>query len=109
VAIALDPETGEVVTVVDLEGTQGGPFARLMNSSLALLRATARAVIARFPFYDEPQGDEGYEAAQRARNDLLRLIKEADSRAFDESGAWSEFPWAVGMGDFDTASVVGLR
>jgi hypothetical protein len=109
VAVALDPESGEVVTVVDLEATHGGPFARLMNSSLAHLRATARVVIARFPFYDDPQGDEGYHAAQRAQNDLLRLIKEADPRAFDESGGWSEFPWDVGMGDFDTASIVGVR
>jgi SUKH-4 immunity protein len=108
VAVALDPESGEVVTVVDLEGLHGGPFARLMNSSLAHLRATARAVIARFPYYDESQGDEGREAAQRAQNDLLRLIEEADPRAFEESGGWSEFPWDVGMGDFDTASIVGM-
>jgi len=51
----------------------------------------------------------GYEAAQRAQNDLLRLIEEADPRAFDESGGWSEFPWDVGMGDFDTVSIVGVR
>ena len=103
VAVALDPQSGEVVSVIEFHG----PFARLMNTSLAHLRMTARAVIARFPFYDGPKSDEREGEELRAQQDLLRLIKEADPRAFDESGGWTEFPWVVGMGDYDTESVVG--
>jgi hypothetical protein len=109
-AIALDPFTGEVVEVSDVEGRFGSPFARLMNGSLAHLRATARAVIDRFPYYDAPQSfpqsDEWLAQTQLAQNDLLRLIEEADPRAFDEGGGWTEFPWDVGMGDWYTQAVI---
>jgi hypothetical protein len=106
-AVALDPTSGEVLFVLDPAGLRGEPLARLMNSSLAHLRATVQAVIGRFPFYEGLQSDDRQIEEERAQNDLIRLIDEADPRAVEEPGPWGEFPWDVGMGDFDTASVVG--
>jgi hypothetical protein len=100
-AVALDPASGEVVTVLDL----AEPTARLMNSSLVHLHETVKAVITRFPYYDResPTLDD---EADKACRDLIVLIDAADPHARDEDGLWSEFPWDVAMGDFDTQSVV---
>ena len=106
-AVALDPMSGEVLFVLDPAGRRGEPRASLMNSSLAHLRETVQAVIGRFPFYDGPQSEERTTEEERAQNDLLRLIDEADPRVGEEPGPWGEFPWDVGMGDFGTALVVG--
>jgi hypothetical protein len=108
-AVALDPASGEVLFVLDDPSESGGPRTWLMNASLAHLRATVKAVIDRFPFYDGPQSDERDAEQKRAQDELIRLIHEADPRADEEPGPWSEFPWDVGMGDFDTTSIVAAQ
>ncbi|MFN8630059.1 MAG: SUKH-4 family immunity protein [Chloroflexota bacterium] len=106
--VALDPVSGEVLSVSDPDGRRGEPTASLMNGSLEHLRSTVQAVIGRFPFYDGPPSEEREEAEARATHDLIRLIEEADPRTAEEPGPWGEFPWDVSLGDFDTASVVGM-
>ena len=70
-----------------------------VNSSIAAFTATVRAVLERFPYYDEDAEFDGIHAVAR---DLADLIRGIDPEAMADDRFWSTFVDDVEMGDFAT-------
>ena len=99
VGMYLNPATDEVVTCVDRPMAQ----PRLVNSTLALFRATTKAVIALFPYYDRRAELEDREAVA-AR--VAKVIGAIDEPAMTPDTFWATFVDDLVIGDFATEDIL---
>nr|WP_237549819.1 SUKH-4 family immunity protein [Streptomyces sp. SID1034] len=100
--IAVDVATRHVVHLPMLESA----VTSHVNSDLGAFNRCVAAVIARFPFYADSDGETKYEVARELRS----LITGADGTALVRGGFWEMFCSDVGMGDYsdwDVASISG--
>ena len=91
--VCVDPTTGQVLEII----RKGGVL--FVNSTLAAFTETVRAVLARFPYYDE---DAEFDEIDAAARDLAGLIRGIDPEAMVPDRFWSTFVDDVEMGDFAT-------
>ena len=91
--ICVDPTTGQVLEILR-KGT-----ALFVNSSIAAFTEIVRAVLARFPYYDE---DAEFDEIDAVARDLADLIRGIDPEAMADDRFWSTFVDDVEMGDFAT-------
>jgi hypothetical protein len=91
--VCVDPTTGQV-----LEITRQGTVL-FVNSSIAAFTETVRAVLERFPYYDE---DAEFDEIHAVARDLADLIHGINPEAMADDGFWSTFVDDVEMGDFAT-------
>lgn len=114
----LDPQTGEVVSLLDLRGGEGGGegggdewVVSLVNSSLEQFSAAVGAVLNRYPF-ESPQAkgesEERYfertsAELDRAADDMTRALRAIDPTAMADPGRfWLDFIDDVHMGAYST-------
>src|SRR5215510_10708398 len=87
-------------SIVDLAPDSTTGF---VNSSLEKFIETAKAVIARFPFYGENDPDE---VTDRAAQDVADAIRSVEGRAFEPDGFWATLVADIQMGDYVTEWIV---
>jgi len=98
-SMCMDAATGSIVEL--------GPDSTILfvNSSLETFIETAKAVIARFPFYGE--NDAGVEeVVDRAAKDVTDAIRSVEESAFERDRFWSTLVDDIQMGDFATEWIV---
>lgn len=85
-----------------------------MNADLDLFTSCVRAVIERFPFYEDVEFNEGeydwdgeLEKRKSAAEELGSLLLEIDSSALEFNGFWETFLDDVVIGDYSVEEVVG--
>lgn len=111
----LDPETGAVVSLLDLRRGEGGGgdewVIGLVNSSLEQFIATVGAVLNRYPFESPQAKGESEERAldrtsaelDRAADDLTQALRAIDPTAMTDPGRfWLDFIDDVRMGTYST-------
>ena len=91
--VCVDPTTGQV-----LEITRQGTVL-FVNSTIAAFTETVRAVLERFPYYDE---DAEFDEIHAVARDLVGLVRRIDPEAMADNQFWSTFVDDVEMGDFAT-------
>jgi SUKH-4 immunity protein len=96
--ICLEVPGGAVVQVFDQEPG----VRRLVNSNLDLFKESAKAVIERFPFYDEDSED-----FTAAADDVRAIVEGIDPPAIADTGFWETFTDDIEMGIYPTEDVVG--
>ena len=77
-----------------------------VNSSLGQFTETAKAVIARFPFYGENDAED---VTDRAVKEVTDAIRSVDESAFARDGFWATLVDDIRMGDFTTEWIVSQR
>jgi hypothetical protein len=98
--ICLEVPSSAVVHVFDLNPS----VRRLVNSNLDLFRACAKAIIERFPFYDE-ESEDGAETV--AANDVRAIVERLDPPVIADTGFWETFTDDIEMGNYPTEDIVG--
>ena len=96
-SMCMDAATGSIVTVASDSTTE------FVNSSLEKFIETAKAVIARFPFYGE---DDAQEVTDRAVKEVTDAIRSVEESAFERDGFWATLVDDIQMGDFITEWIV---
>jgi hypothetical protein len=99
-SMCMDVATGSIVELAP-DSTSG-----FVNSSLEKFIETAKAVIARFPFYGENDPEE---VTDRAVKDVTDAIRSVEERAFERDGFWATLVADIQMGDFVTEWIVSRR
>jgi hypothetical protein len=93
--ICIDAATGEIVQIPTVE-------ARLVthvNRDLGAFTRCVSAVITRFPFYDENDGDEKF---RQVAQEIRQLIGGIDETALVHNGFWHSFSEDIAMGDYSS-------
>jgi len=98
--ICLEVPGGAVVRVWD----HNPSVRRLVNSDLGLFSSCVKAVIERFPFY---QQDSELEQWTAAANDIRTIVADIDPPAIADTGFWESFTDDIEMGDYSTEAIVG--
>ena len=93
-----DPVCVDLATGRVLEISRRG-VALFVSSSIATFTETTRAVLDRFPYYDE---DAEFDEIDAAARDLADLIRGIDPEAMVQDRFWSTFVDDVAIGDFAT-------
>jgi len=95
--VCMDVATGSIVELAP-DWTTG-----FVNSSLEKFIETAKAVIARFPFYGENDAEE---VTYRAAEEVTDAIRSVEESAFERDGFWATLVADIQMGDFVTEWIV---
>jgi hypothetical protein len=101
-AVGVDLATGHVVEVLDVAGS----VPLFVNTSVEMFTKTVKAVIGRFPYYDEDATDE---QIQTAATDLRNMIERIDSAAIVPDRYWSTFIDDVELGDLSTEAILRIE
>src|SRR5439155_15845601 len=96
-SMCMDVATASIMEI-EQDSTTG-----FVNSSLEKFIETAKAVIARFPFYGENDPEE---VTDRAVNDVTDAIRSVEESAFERDGFWATLVADIQMGDFVTEWIV---
>ena len=99
-SMCMDVAAGSIVELAP-DSTTG-----FVNSSLEKFIETAKAVIARFPFYGENDPEE---VTDRAVKDVTDAIRSVEERASERDGFWATLVADIQMGDFVTEWIVSQR
>lgn len=101
-AIGVQLATGNVVDVINVRG-----FPLLfVNTSIEQFALTVKAVVGRFPYYNESATDEEIEAAAA---DVKGMIRRIDPAAVVPDRYWSTFVDDMEMGDLSTEEVLAIE
>src|SRR5262249_48166719 len=92
-SMCMDVATGSIVTL------GSGLVTEFVNSSLEKFIETAKAVIARFPFYSE---NDPREVIDRAVEEVTDSIRSVEESAFERDEFWATLVDDIQMGDFAT-------
>src|SRR5262245_60059972 len=99
-SMCMDVATGSIVELA-ADSTTG-----FVNSSVEKFIETAKAVMARFPFYGENDPEE---VTDRAVKDVTDAIRSVEESAFARDGFWATLVADIQMGDFVTEWIVSQR
>jgi hypothetical protein len=100
-AIGVDLATGHIVEVIDVPDS---PLL-FVNTSIEQFTQTVKAVIDRFPYYEEGAAEE---EIQGVASELLEKIRNIDPAAAVPDRYWSTFVDDVEIGDLSTEAILAI-
>jgi len=98
-AVVIDLVSGHVLEIVNAPH----PVSVFINTSLGQFTRTVRAVISRFPYYDN---DSDEDEISGVANELTDIVRSIDPEAVVPDRYWSTFIDDVEIGDLSTEAIL---